>query len=414
MNYSHLSSQDPEALAIIKEEAKRQNEELELIASENYVSPAVLEAMATVLTNKYSEGYPGKRYYGGNQVIDKIESLAIERAKKLFDAEHVNVQPLSGSPANAAVYMAFLQPGDKVLGLKLDHGGHLSHGHKVNFSGRLYNFVQYGVDSDTGVINMDEVREIALRERPKMIVAGFSAYSREIDWQKFKEIADEIGAYTFADIAHIAGLIAGKQLANPVPVFDVVSTTTHKTLRGPRGAIIMCKEQFAKQIDSAVFPGMQGGPHEHIIAAIAVAFQEALQPEFQTYSAQVIKNAKAMATEFLDLGYKIVSGGTDNHLLVLDLSSKNIAGKEAEKILEKIGISVSRSTIPNDPNPPMNPSGVRIGTPAITTRGLKEEEIRTVVGCIDEALKNKDDDAKLQKIKKEIEEICKRFPIPTK
>ncbi len=414
MNYSHLASQDPEALAIIKEEAKRQNEELELIASENYVSPAVLETMASVLTNKYSEGYPGKRYYGGNQVIDKIESLAIERAKKLFSAEHVNVQPLSGSPANAAVYMAFLQPGDKVLGLKLDHGGHLSHGHKVNFSGRLYNFVQYGVDSDTGVINMDEVREIALRERPKMIVAGFSAYSREIDWQKFKDIADEIGAYTFADIAHIAGLIAGKQLVNPVPVFDVVSTTTHKTLRGPRGAIIMCKEKFAKQIDSAVFPGMQGGPHEHIIASIAVSFQEALQPEFKTYAAQVIKNAKAMATEFLDLGYKVVSGGTDNHLLVLDLSSKNLAGKEAEKILEKIGISVSRSTIPNDPNPPMNPSGVRIGTPAITTRGLKEEEIRLVVGYIDEALKNKDDEQKLKNIKKEIEGICKRFPIPTK
>ncbi len=414
MNYSHLSSQDPEALEIINEEAKRQNEELELIASENYVSPAVLEAMASVLTNKYSEGYPGKRYYGGNQVIDKIESLAIERVKKLFSAEHVNVQPLSGSPANAAVYMAFLQPGDKVLGLKLDHGGHLSHGHKVNFSGRLYNFVQYGVDSDTGVINMDEVREIALRERPKMIVAGFSAYSREIDWQKFKDIADEIGAYTFADIAHIAGLIAGKQLANPVPVFDVVSTTTHKTLRGPRGAIIMCKEQFARQIDSAVFPGMQGGPHEHIIASVAVALQEALRPEFQTYAAQVIKNAKAMATEFLDLGYKIISGGTDNHLLVLDLSSKNIAGKEAEKILEKIGISVSRSTIPNDPNPPMNPSGVRIGTPAITTRGLKEEEARLVVGFIDEALKNKDDEAKLQNIKKAVEEICKRFPVPTK
>lgn len=414
MNYSHLANQDPEALEIIKEEAKRQNEELELIASENYVSPAVLEAMASVLTNKYSEGYPGKRYYGGNQVIDKVESLAIERAKKLFSAEHVNVQPLSGSPANAAVYMAFLQPGDKVLGLKLDHGGHLSHGHKVNFSGRLYDFIQYGVDGDTGVINMDEVREIALREKPKMIVAGFSAYSREIDWQKFKDIADEIGAYTFADIAHIAGLIAGKQLANPVPVFDVVSTTTHKTLRGPRGAIIMCKERFAKQVDSAVFPGMQGGPHEHIIVSIAVALQEALRPEFQTYAAQVINNAKAMATEFLDLGYKVVSGGTDNHLLVLDLSSKNVSGKEAEKILEKIGISVSRSTIPNDPNPPMNPSGLRIGAAAITTRGLKAEESRLVVGYIDEALKNKDDEAKLKNIKKEVEEICKRFPIPTK
>jgi glycine hydroxymethyltransferase len=414
MKYNHLQQQDPAVWEIIEKEEKRQNEELELIASENYVSPAVLEAMATVLTNKYSEGYSGHRYYGGNYIIDQVEDIAIARAKELFQAEHVNVQPLSGSPANAAVYMAFLNPGDKVLGLKLDHGGHLSHGHKVNFSGRLYNFVQYGVNAETGIIDMDEVREIALRERPKMIVAGFSAYSREIDWQKFKDIADEIGAFTFADIAHIAGLIAAKQLTNPVPIFDVVSTTTHKTLRGPRGAIIMCKEKYAKQINSAVFPGMQGGPHDHITAAKAVAFGEALKPEFTEYAKQIILNAKAMAAEFIKRGYRIVSGGTDNHLMVVDLGNKNSVGKEAEQVWEKIGISVSRSTIPNDPNPPMNPSGVRIGTPAVTTRGFKEQEARLIVEFMDEALINKDDENKLIELKEKVKELCNQFPIPTK
>jgi glycine hydroxymethyltransferase len=414
MKYEYLKEQDPAVWEIIAREERRQNEELELIASENYVSPAVLEAMATVLTNKYSEGYAGKRYYGGNYIIDEIETLAIERAKRLFDAPHVNVQPLSGSPANAAVYMAFLNPGDKVLGLKLDHGGHLSHGHSVNFSGRLYNFIQYGVEATTGVINMDEVREVALRERPKMIVAGFSAYSREIDWTGFKKIADEIGAYTFADIAHIAGLIAAKQLKNPVPIFDVVSTTTHKTLRGPRGAIIMCQEKYAKQVNSAVFPGMQGGPHDHITAAKAVAFGEALKPEFTEYAKQIIKNAQAMAAEFKRRGYQIVSGGTDNHLLVLDLRPQGLAGKEAEKILEKIGISVSRSTIPNDPNPPLNPSGIRLGTPAVTTRGLKETELVLVAEYLDEALKNKNDEKRLVALQVKVRTLCKRFPIPTK
>lgn len=414
MKYDHLKQQDSAVWAIVEKEEERQNHELELIASENYASPAVLEAMATVLANKYSEGYVGHRYYGGNHNIDDIESLAIERAKKLFNAEHVNVQPLSGSPANAAVYMAFLEPGDKVLGLRLDHGGHLSHGHKVNFSGRLYNFVQYGINSETGVIDMDEVRRIALQEKPKMIVAGFSAYSREIDWQKFKDIADEIGAYTFADIAHIAGLIAAKQLKNPVPIFDVVSTTTHKTLRGPRGAIIMCKEKYAKQINSAVFPGMQGGPHDHITAAKAVAFGEALTPEFTEYAKQIILNAKAMAEEFIARGYKIISGGTDNHLMVIDLSNKGVSGKEMEKVLELIGISVSRSTIPNDPNPPMNPSGVRIGTPAATTRGMKEAEMRLIVKYIDEALNNRDNGEKLKSLKQEVKDLCDKFPIPTK
>jgi len=414
MKYDHLRQQDPVVWEIIEREEARQNEEIELIASENYASPAVLEAMATVLTNKYSEGYSGKRYYGGNYNIDDIETLAIERAKTLFAAEHVNVQPLSGSPANAAVYMAFLNPGDKVLGLKLDHGGHLSHGHSVNFSGRLYNFVQYGVDPVTGIIDMAEVREIALRERPKMIVAGFSAYSREIDWQKFKDIADEIGAYTFADIAHIAGLIAAKQLKNPVPIFDVVSTTTHKTLRGPRGAIIMCKEKFAKAVNSAVFPGMQGGPHDHITAAKAVAFGEALRPEFIEYGRQIIENAQVLAAEFSGRGYQIISGGTDNHLMVINLNNKGLVGKEAEKILEKIGISVSRSTIPNDPNPPLNPSGIRVGTPAVTTRGMKAGEMKLLVAYIDEALQNKDDEVKLSGLKNKIKELCQKFPIPTK
>jgi glycine hydroxymethyltransferase len=412
MRYEHLAQQDPQAFSVMCKEAFRQDNELELIASENYISPSAMEALATPLTNKYSEGYPGHRYYGGNEVIDEVEQLAIDRLKLLFSAEHANVQPLSGSPANAAVYMAFLEPGDKVLGLKLDHGGHLSHGHAVNFSGRLYNFVQYGVGPD-GYINMEELRQVALSERPKMIVAGFSAYSREIDWQGFQDIADEIGAYTFADIAHIAGLIAGKQLKNPVPIFDVVSSTTHKTLRGPRGAIIMCKEKYAKQIDRAVFPGMQGGPHDNVTLAKAVAFGEALKPEFVEYAKAVIVNAKAMADEFLSLGYEIVSGGTDNHLFLLDLRNKGISGKQAESVLEKAGISVSRSTIPNDPNPPMNPSGLRIGTPAITTRGFCEEECRLVARLIDRALVSKEDEIVLGNIREEIKAMGKKFPIPT-
>lgn len=413
LSYKNLEKNDKEAFAILQKEEKRQRDEIELIASENYVSKAVLEAMGTVFTNKYSEGYPGKRYYGGNQVIDDIEILAQERAKKLFSAEHVNVQPLSGSPANAAVYMAFLDPGDKVLGLKLDHGGHLSHGHPVNFSGMLYNFVQYGVDSKTGRVDMEEVRKIALKEKPKMIVAGFSAYSREFDWQGFADIAKEIGAYTFADIAHVAGLIAAGIITNPVPIFDVVSTTTHKTLRGPRGAIIMCKEEHAKRVDRAVFPGMQGGPHDHINAAKAVAFGEALKPEFKEYSKQVIANAKTMAEEFIKKGYKIISDGTDNHLMVVDMTSKGVNGREAEGILERAGISASRSTIPNDPNPPMKPSGLRFGTPAITTRGMGEEEVVKIVDLIDQAVLAREDENKLGEIKEEVKNMCKKFTLPT-
>ena len=411
MKYEFLPTQDPELWGFIKEEEARQETEIELIASENYASPAVLEAMATALTNKYSEGYSGHRYYGGNLVVDKVEDLAVTRAKELFGAEHANVQPLSGSPANASVYMAFLEPGDKVLGLRLDHGGHLSHGHKVNFSGRLYNFVQYGVNPETGIIDMEEVRRIALAEKPKMIVAGFSAYSREIDWKKFKEIADEVGAYTFADIAHIAGLVVAGVVSNPVPYFDVVSTTTHKTLRGPRGALILCKEKYAKQIDRAVFPGMQGGPHDHITAAKAVAFGEALKPEFKEYAKQIILNAQALAQALLAKGYKIVSGGTDNHLMVVDLSVKGLVGKEAEIALESIGISVSRSTIPNDPNPPMNPSGIRIGTPAVTTRGMKEAEMQIIADLIDEALMNYEQPEKLATLKEKIAELSTSFPI---
>lgn len=413
MNYDNLTKQDKELMDIINNEAKRQIEEIEMIASENYVSRAVLEAMATVLTNKYSEGYPGKRYYGGNQIIDDVETMAIGRAKKLFSAEHVNVQPLSGSPANAAVYFSFLKPGDKVLGLKLDHGGHLSHGHPVNFSGMLYEFVQYEVDEKTGRVDMDKVEEIALREKPKMIVAGYSAYSREIEWQRFKEIADKVGAITFADIAHTAGLIAGGQMDNPVPLFDVVSTTTHKTLRGPRGAMIMCKEEHAKKIDRAVFPGMQGGPHDHITAAKAVAFGEALRDDFSDYAKQTIVNAQILSKELMNKGYRVISGGTDNHLIVVDMSNKDIFGRDVEQILEKVGISVSRSTIPNDPNPPMNPSGVRFGTPAITTRGMKEDEIKIIASCIDEAIANKDDQNKLKEIKIQVKELCEKFPIPS-
>jgi len=410
LSYNELTKSDQEVANIIKKEDLRQANELELIASENYVSESVLEALASPLANKYSEGYPGARYYGGNLVIDEIENLARDRAKKLFNAEHVNVQPLSGSPANAAIYFAFLKPGDKVLGLKLDHGGHLSHGHPINFSGLLYNFVQYGLGSD-GRIDMDEVRRVALAEKPKMVVAGFSAYSREVDWQEFKKIADEIGAITFADISHPAGLIAAGLLKNPVPIFDVVMTTTHKTLRGPRGAIIMCKEQFAKQIDRAVFPGMQGGPHDNMTAAKAIAFGEALKPEFKIYATQVIKNAQAMANKFIELGYEIVSGGTDNHMFVIDLRNKDLVGKIAEKALEKIGISVSRSTIPNDPNPPMNPSGIRIGTPAITTRGLNEKDCEQVAELIDQAINNKDDETVLNKLKNDIKELCAKYPL---
>jgi glycine hydroxymethyltransferase len=408
---SSLQNTDPSILSLINKETARQEGGIELIASENYTSKAVMEAVGSTLTNKYSEGYVGKRYYGGNEVIDEVEALAIARGKQLFGCEHINVQPLSGSPANASVYFATIKPGDKVLGLQLDHGGHLSHGHPVNFSGMLYNFTQYQVNKDTGRIDMDQVREIALRERPKMILAGFSAYSRSLDWKAFKSIADEIGAITFADIAHIAGLIAGKAIESPVPYFDIVSTTTHKTLRGPRGAIIMCKEQYAKAIDKAVFPGMQGGPHDHMTAGKAVAFHEALQPEFQVYAKNVIANAQAMAAELMARGHKIISDGTDNHLIVVDMTAKGVSGKEAERILDEVGISTSRSTIPFDTRKPMDPSGVRLGTPAMTTRGFDIADSKLVASCIDRAIEKRADTAALEAIRGEISELCKKRPL---
>lgn len=409
----NLKQADPKIYDLIKLEEKRQKEGIELIASENYVSKSVLEAMGSILTNKYSEGYPGKRYYGGNEIIDQVESLAVERAKKLFGAEHVNVQPLSGSPANLAVYMALLKPGDKVLGFSLDQGGHLSHGHPLNFSGLLYTIVPYFADKKTEIIDMDEVEKIALKEKPKMILAGFSAYSRSMDWKRFKQIADKIGALTFADIAHIAGLIAGGQIESPVPYFDVVSTTTHKTLRGPRGAMIMCKEQFAKAIDRSVFPGVQGGPHDHINAAKAVAFGEALKPSFKTYTAQVIKNAKSLALELQAKGYRIISGGTDNHLMLVDVfGSKGITGKEAEHALESVNISINKNMIPFDPRKPMDPSGIRLGTPALTTRGMKEKNVKIVAQLLDKALMNKDNETQLKKIRKEVKEFSLQFSVP--
>ena len=407
----NLRETDPEIYRLIENEVRRQEDGLELIASENYASQAVMEATGSALTNKYSEGYVGKRYYGGNEIIDQVEALAVARAKELFGAEHVNVQPLSGSPANLAVYLAAVKPGDKILGLKLDHGGHLSHGHPVNFSGLMYNFVQYEVDETTQRIDMDKVRDIALRERPRMIIAGFSAYSRDIDWKAFKSIADEVGAVSFADIAHVAGLIAGKALESPVPVFDIVTTTTHKTLRGPRGAIIMCKSAFQKDIDRTVFPGVQGGPHDHVNAAKAVCFREALQPSFRDYARKVIDNARAMADALQALGYRILTGGTDNHLMVVDLRNKNVTGKIAETALEKAGISCSRSTIPFDTRKAMDPSGIRLGTPALTTRGMGVREAALVAGLIDEAVQNHGDDAKLQGIRARVRELSRSFPI---
>jgi glycine hydroxymethyltransferase len=407
-----LQDIDPDIYRIIEGEKLRQRDEIELIASENYVSEGVLEAMGSILTNKYSEGYPGKRYYAGQEFIDQAENLAIERAKELFGAEHVNVQSLSGSPANAAVYFAFLKPNDKVLGLSLAHGGHLTHGHPINFSGQLFDFVQYELEKETGRIDMDKVREIALREKPKMIVAGFSAYSRDMDWKRFKEIADEVGAYTFADIAHVAGLIAGGQIESPVPYFDVVSTTTHKTLRGPRGAMIMCKKEYAKAIDRAVFPGMQGGPHDHINAAKAVAFLEALQPEFKVYSAQVIKNAQVLAEELIKFGFDIVSNGTDNHLLLIDMTSKNSTGKIAEKALESAGISCNKNMVPFDQRTPFDPSGIRIGTPAVTTRGMKEDEMRIIAKWMNDVCENPEDKSIQDRVREEVKTLCQNFPIP--
>ncbi len=392
-------------------EKKRQFEGIELIASENYVSASVLECMGSILTNKYSEGYPDKRYYGGNQYIDEIEKEAIRRVKELFGAEHVNVQPYSGSPANQAVHFALLQPGDRTMGMALDAGGHLTHGFKVSFSGKYYNSVSYGVD-ENGYIDYEEVKKLALEHKPKLIWAGFSAYSRIIDWKKFREIADEVGAYLAVDIAHVAGLVAAGLYPSPVGIADVVTTTTHKTLRGPRGAIIMCKESLGEQIDKAVFPGLQGGPHNHTTAGIAVALREASSSEFKEYAKQIILNAKALADSFKKLGYTIVSGGTDNHLFLVDvIKSVNLSGKEVSDVLEKANITLNMNAIPRDERKPWNPSGVRIGTPAITTRGMKEKEMEIIAKFIDDSLRNPTDE-NLENIRLEVKQFTKDFPIP--
>jgi len=407
-----LKKQDSQVYKALQGEIKRQQEGMEMIASENYVSGAVLEALGSVFTNKYSEGYPGKRYYGGQTYTDVVESLAIERAKKIFGAEHVNVQPLSGAPANMIVYSAILKPGDTVLGMDLSHGGHLTHGHPVTLSAKIYRFVRYKTDA-SGNINYEELEKMAIQEKPKLILAGFSAYTRQLDYQKFKDIAEKVGAITMFDIAHIAGLIAGKAIPNPVPYFDIITTTTHKTLRGPRGGMIMCKEKFAKDIDKACFPGFQGGPHMNNIAAKAVAFDEALKPSFKVYAKQILKNAKVLEIELKKYGFKLCFGGTDNHMVLVDVfGSKGVTGEEAVLALDKIGISINKNMIPDDPRKPMDPSGVRIGVPAITTRGMKEKEIKIIASWINQAIENHKDEKLLKELHKKVITFCKKFPLP--
>ena len=405
-----LGGADPEIAGLIVEETRRQSDGLELIASENFVSPAVLEAMGSPLTNKYAEGLPGKRYYGGCEVVDKVEQLAIDRAKQLFGAEHANVQPHSGAQANAAVYLAFLKPGDTVLGLDLSQGGHLTHGSPVNFSGLLYRGVHYGVNDD-GIIDMDRMAAAAREHKPKMIIAGYSAYSRVIDFAHFAEVAKEVGAILLVDMAHFAGLSASGVYPSPVPHADVVTTTTHKTLRGPRGGLILCKAQYAKVIDKAMFPGTQGGPLEHVIAAKAVAFKEALDPSFTVYCRQVVDNARALAAALAAHGFHIVSGGTDNHLMLVDVFSKGITGKAAEAALGKASITVNKNAIPFDKNPPMTASGIRIGTPAMTTRGMREAEMDVIGEMIARVLASPEDDRVLAAVKTEVERLCRRFPL---
>lgn len=406
-----LKEVDSEIYDVIIKELNRQEYHLELIASENAVSRAVLEAMGSVLTNKYAEGYPSKRYYGGCQFVDIAESLAIERAKKLFGAEHANVQPHSGAQANMSVYLAYLKPGDTILGMNLAHGGHLTHGSKVNSSGKLYNVVFYGVNKDTELIDYDEVERIAEESKPKIIVCGASSYSRQIDFKRFSEIAKKVGAYLMADIAHYAGLVAAGVYDSPVPYADFVTTTTHKTLRGPRGGLILTREMYAKDIDKSVFPGVQGGPLMHVIAAKAVAFKEAMSEEFKQYQKQILANAKKLAQSLADRGYRIVSGGTDSHMFSIDLRNKGITGGEAELALDKVGITVNKNAIPFDPNPPINPSGIRIGTPTITTRGMKEKEMEEIAEYIDETLKNIDNESKLMDIREKVIDLCKRYPL---
>jgi len=407
---SILERFDPEIAESIRLETEREEYKLELIASENLVSEAVLEALGSVLTNKYAEGYPGRRYYGGCECVDIAENLAIERAKRLFGCDHVNVQPHSGSQANMAVYMSVLKPGDTILGMNLSHGGHLTHGSPVNFSGQLYNIYFYGVTRDTHRIDLDQVRDLARTHKPKLIVVGASAYPRIIDFKAFREIADEVGAYVMADIAHIAGLVVVGLHPTPIPYAEFVTTTTHKTLRGPRGGMVMCKAEFAKPLDKQIFPGIQGGPLMHVIAAKAVAFKEALEPGFKEYQRQIVANAKTLAEELLSRGYDLVSGGTDNHLILVDLTGRGFTGKEAEDALVEVGITVNKNTIPFETRSPFITSGIRIGTPAVTTRGMKESEMKVIASLIDETLKNRRDEARLTSIKAMVRGLCDRFP----
>jgi len=408
---SHLAQIDPEIFSVIAQEERRQESEINLIASENYASRAVMEATGSVLTNKYAEGYPGKRYYGGCQYVDKAEQLAIDRAKQLFGAEHANVQPHAGSQANMAVYFSLLNPGDTILGMSLAEGGHLTHGHSVNFSGKLFKSVQYKVNRETELLDFDEIRALAHEHKPKLIIAGASAYSRSIDFEQFGIIAREVGAYLMADIAHIAGLVAAGLHPNPFPHAHVVTTTTHKTLRGPRGGMILSTSQLGQSIDKSIMPGMQGGPLLNTIAAKAVAFKEALSDEFNAYQQQVVNNARVMCQAFIDKGYRVVTGGTDNHLFVLDLRSKGLNGKIAEAALEAVGITISRSCVPFDTEKPWITSGIRIGSPAITTRGMSAAESLEIVELIDEALMNHTNDQHLTRIKEKVNELCSRYPI---
>ena len=404
---------DPELQRALDGERQRQEDHIELIASENYASPRVLEAQGSLLTNKYAEGYPGKRYYGGCEFVDIAEQLAIDRAKKLFAADYVNVQPHSGSQANAAVYLALLSPGDVILGMSLDQGGHLTHGAKVNFSGKLFHAFQYGVHPDTGLINYEQIEALALEHKPKMIVAGFSAYSRVLDWARLRAIADQVGALLFVDMAHVAGLVAAGEYPNPLPYADVVTTTTHKTLRGPRGGMILARtnDAITKKLNSMVFPGTQGGPLMHVIAAKAVALLEALQPDFKQYQRQVVANARAMCAVLTARGYSIVSGGTDNHLLLLSLVGRDITGKDADAALGRANITVNKNAVPNDPRPPMIASGLRLGTPAATTRGFLEPEIRKVTGWIADILDAGGSDAAIERVRPQVIELCRRFPV---
>ena len=406
---------DSELFSAIVDEARRQEEHIELIASENFASPRVMEVQGSVLTNKYAEGYPGKRYYGGCEYVDIAERLAIDRAKKLFGADYANVQPHSGSQANAAAFFALLEPGDPILGMSLTHGGHLTHGSKVNFSGKYFDAVQYGVNAKTGLIDYDEVQGLANEHKPRMIIAGFSAYSRVVDWQRFRAIADSVDAYLMVDMAHVAGLIAAGLYPNPVPFADVVTTTTHKTLRGPRGGIILARknEELTKKFDSLVFPGTQGGPLMHVIAAKAVALLEAMQPEFKTYQEDVVHNARAMSHTFVERGFEIVSGGTDNHLILLSLLDKDITGKDADAALDRANITVNKNTVPNDPRSPFVTSGLRLGTPAITTRGFGEEETRELTNWICDILDDISDDVMIQRVRSQVLDLCKRFPVYT-